>query len=289
MLHEFKGAVRLPLVAAILLAINSRAFEGKKLPAITKDLEDIPEAARGLYEKTGDDYVLVVDDSPFKAKLKEFRDNNIGLLKAKEDLEGKLEALKGVDPAEYSKMKKQLEEMEDKTLIDDGKIDELVALRTERMRKDFESQAAKLTEAKESAEKSSTENRTRLEKVLIDSQISQAVTGKGTVRKGAMPDILSRAKETWRLDDDGNPVAVNQDGSKRYGKDGSKPLSMDEWAGDLLNEAGFLFEGSSGGGSGNNDRAGKGAPVGTIFKSDRRGFSRSLEDIAKGKVHVASD
>lgn len=294
------GAVRQELIvkknsaeqrykAAMLIAMaaSRTAFEGTKLPAVTDNLDNIPEAMRGFYEKDGDNFVLSVDDSSFKKKLSEFRDSNITLMKDKEKLEAQLADLKDVDPAKYKEMKKKLEEMEDKDLLDEGKIEELVAVRTERMRKDFDSQITALTERAEAAERSTVDYKGKLEGVLIDSQITAAASAVGNVRKGAMPDVLARARGVWTLDDSGNPVALNADGSKRYGKDGDKPLSMSEWATDLLQEAAFLFEGSSGGGSSNSDRGGRAAP-GQVLKSDRKGFSTNIEEIAKGKVQVAS-
>lgn len=273
---------KLPLIIAMSVSHNAFA----KLPATLKSLDGIPEDMHDFYEQIGDDYVLAIDDAPFKSKLQEFRNNNISLLKQKEEMEKSLSALKGVDPEKYKQMQKQLQELEDKKLMDEGDLESLVSVRTERMRKDFESQAKTLSERAAEADAKANEYRSNLEKVLIDSQVSGAVSGVGTVRQGAMMDVQARARSTWKLDENGNPIATNPDGSAKYGKDGNKPLTITEWASDLLQEAPYLFEGSSGGGSSNNDRQRSNGSAGVLQRSDRDAFARNLEKIAKGEIKV---
>lgn len=284
----YQGAVRRSTLSLIIATtLTATAMDGGGLPATTKSLDNLPEAVHGMYDKVGEDYVLQVDDSEYKKRIAEFRQNNIELLRKQDEMAAKLKSLEGIDPKVFAEMKKKLEEGEDQGLIDEGKIDELVEKRVERMRAEFESKVNALTSAKEEASKNAQQYKGKLENVLIDSQIGNAVSAAGAVRKGAMADVLGRARNTWKLDDNGNPVALNADGTTMYGSSGDKPLTMEEWSNDLVLNAPFLFEASSGGGS-NNDERQTSTPNGAIRSGDRKAFGANLEGIAGGKVAVVS-
>lgn len=231
-----------------------------------------------------EEYTLTVDDADYKKKLGEFRSNNINMKQELEKLEKLSKKYDGVDPDKYAEMQAKIQELEDKKMIDAGKIDELVEQRTERMRADFEgSRKALEAKAKEASDTSAALNE-RLSTVLIDKEVQSAVSSVGSVRKGAMEDILARARRTWVLQD-GHPVPMEGE-TVKYGKDGKSPMSMQEWAEGLVDEAPYLFEGNSGSGSRGNDKGGDGKGDKSIAGSDRSAFSKNLESIAKGETKV---
>ncbi len=258
------------------------------------DQESIPEGLSEHYVESNGKWILDLEGQhpAARAKINEFRDNNVKLLKQLEEMNGQLSGLKDVDPKKYREMQEKLRELEDKQLIDAGNLDEVLNTRTERMRSDFESQTKALAERAAKAEKDRDSTRERLTQVLIDNEVTTAVTTVGTVRRGAMEDILARARRSWSLDDDGKPRALNPDGSTRYGKDGQSPMSMSEYAEELSQSAPWLFEGSSGGGGSGSDesnrRRGRGDGK-TVNVSDKKAFNANLEEIAKGKVRVIND
>ena len=210
-------------------------------------LEDVEEVFRSLYKMGGDGkyHLDTEEDADNKKKLQEFRDNNIVLMKEKEALENKIKALG--DPAEIEKMKKKIQAIDDKQMIEAGKIDELVAQKTERMRADFENQLNAMKTALDSKDKELGNLNGRLSEVLIDSEITRAVTQVGGVRKEALQDLVARGKRVWRLED-GMPVPKEGD-KTLYGKDGKSVLTFDEWAQIQFETAPFLFEASAGGGA----------------------------------------
>lgn len=216
------------------------------LKLVAAKLEDVEEAFRSLYKLGGDGkfYLQTEEDEEGKKKLTEFRDNNIKLMKEKEELEIKLKSLG--DPKQIEEMKKKMQAIDDKQMIEAGKIDELVAQKVERMRADFESQLAALKKAVDEKEVMLTKTNDRLSEVLIDSEITKAVTAVGGVRKDAMQDIISRGKRVWRLED-GKPIPKEGD-KLLFGKDGKNPMTFDEWATILSETAPFLFESSGGSG-----------------------------------------
>jgi hypothetical protein len=262
-----------------------------KLKAVLSkdDFDHLEDGAKSLYTEQDDgSFVLDVEDKDFKSKLSEFRSNNIKLAKELELARSQLDQFKGVDPTKYAEMSKKLDELEDKNLLDAGKIDELVATRTERMRQTYDGQVKALQEKWESEKRRADDRESSLSRVLIDNEVTSAIGRVGTVVKGGLPDIVSRARTMWRLED-GKPVPYDSEGKVKYGESGDSPMTMDEWAKSLLEEAPHLFERSGGSGSGGSGEAGSRGGSGNskaIYSSDRRAFSRNLEEIAKGKVRV---
>lgn len=236
------------------------------LKLILDTLDGLEESTQKLYKKSGDGkfHLQTEEDPDKKKKLDEFRENNIRLqneLKAMQDKFGNL----NLD--EIAEMKKKIQAIDDKKMIDAGKIDELVAQKVERMKSDFESQIKKMTKALEDKDTELGKTTGRLAEVLIDSEITKAVNGVGVVRKEAMRDIVARGRQTWKLEE-GKPIP--KEGDKiLYGKDGKAALTFEEWATALLDTAPFLFESSGGGGAG----GGKG--------DGNKGFAGGKPDLSK--------
>ncbi len=145
-----------------------------------------------------------------------------------------------------------VQEIEDKKLIDAGKIDELVEARVERVITDANNKYAALEQVAAADKSRADKAEGKLKGLLIDKDITSAVANVGSVRKGGMTDVLSRAKDVWTLDDEGNLVAKKGD-NIIYGSDGKSPLSPQEWAQSLVTDAPFLFEGSKGAGANGGD------------------------------------
>lgn len=256
-----------------------------KLKALIADLKEVDEKYHDLYEKTDAGYVLSLDDGEYKKKVGEFRNNNLELKKQVEGLSAQVEKYKGVDPEKARAAEAKLRELEEKQMMDDGKIDELVNLRTDRMRQEFTGQNTALQSRAEKAENEAKALKNRLTRIAVDDGISKAVQEVAMVKKGAMADILSRSAQVWSVDDEGNLVAKTPDGNTIYGKEGKAPITPTEWSQQLMSEAPFLFEQSTGGGA----QGGKKAPSGdgkTIDRSDKEAFASNLEAIAKGSVQV---
>ena len=215
------------------------------LKAFVKSLDEVSESARAFYVEDGNggfklDAEGVEDVTGLKNSLTAVRDE----LK---NLKAEYNKYKDLDPEKAREALKKIEELGDKDLLDTGKVDELVVRRTERMRMDFDSQVKALKGATEEKDGTIKTLSGRLEKHLIEQGLLAAVMDVGVPRKSALTDITSRGKGTWKLDENGNPMAVGSDGSKIFGKDGKAPITMTEWAEGLMVEAPHLFEPSTGG------------------------------------------
>ena len=137
---------------------------------------------------------------------------------------------------------------EETRLIAEGKMDEVINRRTERLRKDNEKKVEELNSRLNVAEQKS--NRFK-DKVLSGAVRDEAL--KAGILPEAMDDIVLRARQLFVLNDEGEVQAM--DGEEVvFGKDGKSPLSLSEWLEDTREKAPHLWPRASGsngsGGSG---------------------------------------
>src|SRR5574340_458446 len=95
-----------------------------------EELSQIPETYRDLYiEKDGKFYLDVenIDDMPqvggLKSALQKERDNRATAIREQKEL---LKKFEGIDPEKAKDALKKLHELEDKRLIEEGKLEEVV-------------------------------------------------------------------------------------------------------------------------------------------------------------------
>jgi len=209
-----------------------------------ESLDTVDEAFRSLYTEQNGKFVLGVEGVVPKTKLEEFRTTNVDLKRQLEDVNKKF---KDIDPELYAQLTSEHQKIKDKQLIDAGKIDELVEERVKQLRTTLEGQT---TEYKTKYEGT----RTRLEKVLIDNEVSRFAVEAGCVDT-ALDDIVLRARTMFRLNDQDQAVAMEGD-KVIYGADGLTPLSVKDWMAGLVKKAPHLFKQSSGGGAGGSNKGG---------------------------------
>jgi len=213
--------------------------------ALGKDLQGF----YGPSPNGSDGFVLdaegVEDVTGLKKVLEEVKSDRA---KLREQMQQVREQYGDIDPEKARKAMAELEKMHDKKLLDEGKVEELIIARTDRMRQEHENQVKardkKIAEL-EQANKSFSE---RLSSVLIDSTLTQVLTKSG-VKPVALEDAIVRGRKVWKLDDTDKPVPYKPDGTIFIGKDAKSPITAEEWASILQQEAPHLFETSAGSGS----------------------------------------
>lgn len=256
-----------------------------KLKALVKDINTVPEAYRDMYDQDGDVWVLDTEDKDYKAKIAEFRDNNRALMRTQEELRSQADKYKDIDPTKYAEAMeamKHLDALEDAQLIKQGKFEEIVSKRTKLMGAEYENQLKAQKTAREQAEARAAQYQGKLGEVLIDAEIHKAVTNVAQPRRGAMGDILNRAKSAWGCDENGNLKARGEGLFNEKGE----PMTMDDYARRLVTEAPHLFESGGGGGS-QGGRQGNGQRQGPkTISRDPVSVGRNLEDVASGRVEV---
>lgn len=204
------------------------------LKAAVDNLDAVDKAHHSLYEKGQDNrFYLSVEGMVPSERLVEFRNNNVELKKS-------LEKFEGVDVEKYKLLSKREKEIMEGKLIEQGKVEEVVAERVKGLKTEYD---AKLTDAG----KTITTMTSKLSSVLIDSAVKSAAVSLG-VLPSAVDDVVLRAKTVFQVRN-GEVVAVNDRGDVMYGTDPTKPLTIDEWAKQLKTKAGHLFEGMKGSGA----------------------------------------
>jgi hypothetical protein len=220
------------------------------LPFEVDSLDDLPEAVHDMYVPHPDggfelDYGAIKDHPGVKKVRKTADDQDRKRRTLEKDMAELQSNYKDLDPSEAREALKRLQGIEEKDMLDEGKIEELLDKRTERMRLDFEAQLTAKTTALETAESLLGNRDKELSDIKIYDSIKDAALGKGA-RKEALQDIKNRATGVWSLRD-GEAVALD-DGEVIVGKRGD-PLTIDEWVDSLASEATYLFEPNKGGGA----------------------------------------
>lgn len=257
-----------------------------------EEFDGLESAVQAYYKKSDDEGKYALDleggDDDATKKLKEFRNNNIALQKAQKDLEDKLKGYEGIDADAAREALKQAQEMKDKNLMDQGKFDELMEQRTDRMKKEYEGQIKSWKTKAETAESSAGTYKSKLEEVLIDAELSKALSKVGTLKQDSLEYLLPRGKKTWKLNEETTSMTpIGEDGNVLYGSDAKTPLTADEWAKGIAQTTPWFFEDTKGAGaSGSGGRQGRNIGDKMIDASDKSAFGSNLEDIAKGKVKV---
>ena len=274
-----------------------------KLTDLYKNEGDVPEALKDYYVKTDDGWVPDGVDSELKASNKRFRTENIQQRKNFEALEDKFNTMKDqfkdIDPEEYSKhieMINQIKEDEVKTLMKQGKFDEVVQRRTAAVIEDTKKQLKAKDDALLKSQENGESLKSKLGELLIDRDIQLEVSkSKLNLETGALPYLLDKGRKTWHIDEKGEQVPTEKDpvtGKRqtRYGKDGN-PITKAEWMAETLVSSPFLFKPATGGGGPGKDQDGISRPgqKKTVDMSDPVAFGQNLEDIAKGTVKDANE
>lgn len=266
-----------------------KAFYDKK--------EDIPEALVSEYVEKDGKWVLDAEGmvaseelSTMKTRLDEFRTNNVELAAKLKKFEGK-KILSPEEQEEFARLIQQAHDIEDKKLIDAGKIDELLSNRTEKMRDDYENKLTSMQKTLDEATELSSTNAGRLSKVMISSEVSQLLSDQGlNPVKGAMEDIFARAGKVWKVNKEGSLTALNAKGDPMYGK-GTEALTLVEWGQQLAKDAPYLFVDSKG----SDGKGGAKPPVKgddgilRIPKTNEELKSKHIDDIASGKAIVVDE
>lgn len=249
-------------------------------------LDGVDESLHSLYKDDGNGtFLLQVEGHPNEAKLKEFRTNNIQLQKNNKELRSQLEAFgDDVTPESIQAMRDQLEKLEG-----DGTADEKQQAIFETRMKEIKATHAKELAAKEEViaaqYKDVQASKRALQDFTIERDIVAAVNATAKPRKGALNDILARARGVWGFDADDILVAHDAAGEPRFGPKGD-PLTTRDWVNELVETAPHLFD-VQGGGNADGDGGSKPRPgARTIDGRDPSAFGANLADIAAGRVKV---
>src|SRR5512136_2795908 len=210
-------------------------------------LKEIPAEDVRLYVEREGAWHLDVDLKEERAKLDEFRANNIAL---SNQLAEQKKRFEGIDPEQVRKLAEEKQRLEEAQQIKAGEVDKVVENRLRTDKTEWDKQFAAVTGERDSLN-------ARLTAIQIDQGVITVATKRG-LRPTAIPDITARARTVFRLVD-GAPRAYEADGQTvRVGKDGLTPMTLDEWVEQQVADAPHLFESNAGGGAAGNGSGGAG-------------------------------
>jgi hypothetical protein len=244
-----------------------------KLKTRVTSLDDVPEAYRDKYTQAEDGKSWTLDEFEFE-ETTGLKANNERLLKQHKASQEELKALKAslgdLDPQKARDALKKLEELENKSLMDEGKFEELFTKRTESMKRDHEAQVSKMTSSWDADKERIKALEQKLQMTLITSDLRKNATELG-IEAGMIPFLELAAEKVWALDEEGKAV-WKDNGSVRYGKDGRNPATMNEYLQELISTNPLLLKSSNGNGSHGN--TGRGQGVLSISRNDLRDVNK---------------
>lgn len=241
------------------------------LPLIAEKLEDIPEAQRSLYvEKDGKmhlDVEGVEDTAGLKSALQKERD----AAKEAKRLMAEMQArFAGIDPEKVKAMMHQFEADGEAALIAQGKIGDVIAKRTEKLRDELKKQV----ELAEANAATAGKRADKFSQRVLDNHIRLAA-GKAGLHSHAIEDALFRARSMFSLTEDGDAVQLAADGTVTLGKDGKTPFSPAEWLESMKEATPHWFPASgSGGGASGGGKGGKGKDLSHLPPAARMAAAR---------------
>ncbi|MBD0648223.1 hypothetical protein [Acinetobacter baumannii] len=231
------------------------------LPFIVDSLDAIKEEHRALYVEENGKFRLDLegyeDPKGLKTALQSERD---AAKNAKLELQKLQKQFEGIDPEIVKKVFAQIDQDEEAKLIAEGKVNEVIQKRTEKMREEHE----KLLKAeKERADKAEAYAQ-KFKQSVIQSQIVQAAIELEALPE-ATPDIAFLAQSKFALDENGKAVAVDENGEVVIGKDGQTPMTPKEWVESLREQKPYYWPKPNGMGAHGSNNS-KGQP--DILKAD---------------------
>lgn len=194
----------------------------------------------------------ITQTEAFQKALQERLDQETSGLKANRDeilgkynsLKGKVKEFEGIDPEVARSLQKRFESEEEQELLKKGDLDSIVNRRVEKMKQNYEKQFSELTQKEQAA----VQRQKALEQRAIAAEITRTAAEVGALTT-ALPDFVQRANGNFALDDNGQVIAVDNQGNQLYDVDGKSPLSIKAWALSLQTEAPHLFSKPNSGGA----------------------------------------
>lgn len=163
-----------------------------------------------------------------------------------------LDRTDGLDEESIKKFKdfqKRMENDEEARLIAEGKVDEVISRRTEKMRESLMSRIEDETNKVKAAETKYDGVNKKLRHTLIDGAVRDAAIEAG-ITPTAIDDVLVRARMKFSYDEEKERIVARDVDTKEIliGEDGKTPYSPNDFMKDLKSKAPHFWPGTSSGG-----------------------------------------
>lgn len=179
-----------------------------------------------------------------QAAVEALKNKNTELLTKNKEISDIAKQWEGLDPAQVRTMLDRIQNDEELKLLAEGKHDEVIKKRTEKVEAKYKTDLEKLQTENQSSKTELEKAKSTIRNLVIDSKVVSAFVAEGGVET-AIQDVILRAQQTFTVED-GEAIIRDKDGKIVTGKDGA--MTVKEWAAKLKEEAPHLFHGSSGAG-----------------------------------------
>ena len=229
------------------------------LQFVLPSIDDLPDNIKPLYKKREDGkFQLEAEGVVDKTKLDEFRANNVALAESNKDMIEKLKKLEGIDPDKYKAFLDKFQSDEEKKLLKDGNLDEVIKLRTAGIVKDStEQMAAKDKIIAKLTEDTKTATREK-DSYIVEAEMRKSLDNPDLGFQPGVANILKDSVLKEFVHKDGKVIRVKSDGSLVYGKSGD-PMGLDEFVQGYAKDHPYLVKPSGGGGARNETTKGAGS------------------------------
>ena len=235
-----------------------------------EELDQMPEALREFYVESSESgkFDLATDQSD---RIREFRENNITLTQQVREREADLQKAK----SELDGAKGEVQKRFEKELLSEGKIDELLAQRTEAMRQSYEEKLGEITRSHSEAEKT-------LDVHIVENQIRDAAI-KAQAKNDRAVDHIIRAVRPHVQRDGTQAVRVDGSGNTVMAEDGKPPQGILDLVAEMKISDAFLFAESSGSGANGGGVTNSGTGKQRIRRSE---IGKYINEVAAGEVEI---
>lgn len=172
-------------------------------------------------------------NSSLESEVSGLKGKNSELIQKEKALKEQMKQYDGVDPQRARELEKMLAENEEARLISEGKLQEVIDARTERMRTEYERRnqemEQQLTGAKTFAEK--------FRGRVLSDEVRAAAGKLGDVADSAAEDAAFRAQMLFEVNDEGQVVPKESAGLDANGK----PLTVESWLASMRESAPHWF------------------------------------------------
>jgi hypothetical protein len=155
----------------------------------------------------------------------------------------------GLDPEAVRNIMGRMENDEETKLLAEGKMDEVIERRTERLKADYGNQIENLTKTTAEKDAALESAQGRIKGLMVEGSLRSAASELGLI-PSAVDDALHRAMNVFSVNDKNKLIAKDADGSTIFGKDGKNPISPAEWLDTMKESAPHWFPAPNGAGAG---------------------------------------
>jgi|TARA_R110001592_G_scaffold282325_1_gene550042 hypothetical protein len=235
-----------------------------------EELDQMPEALREFYVESDESgkFDLSTDSDD---RLTEFRANNRTLFREVEELK----KAHADQSSALQSAKEEAQKRTEKDLLSEGKIDELLAQRTEAMRGSYEEKLGEITRAHTEAEKT-------LDVHIVENQIRDAAI-KAQARNDRAVDHIIRAVRPHVQRDGTQAVRIDASGNTVMAEDGKTPQGILDLVAEMKVSDGFLFAESTGSGASGGDATNGATGKKRIRRSE---IGKYINEVAAGDVEI---